>query len=132
MNFIYQHFNVEIFSSINISYFHSLCEYYNKSNLKDIIQLLIDRGADVNSENENRCTPLHAMCNHYKKLDVKHLIEVVKLLIESGAKLNVRDDNEKTPLHYLWPHAKYEDKEDKENVELVRLVNFILEKGGEV
>ena len=54
-------------------------------------ELLIQRGADLGSRDNDSRTPLHiaALQGH---------LETVKLLLECGADRNIRDDENKTPL----------------------------------
>ena len=60
---------------------------------KDIADLLIAKGADVNAkEAKNRITPLHWAVWRGRK-------EIVELLIAKGADLNVKNKDEGTPLH---------------------------------
>ena len=58
---------------------------------KEIVQLLIANGADVNAKADDGCTPLHdAAWSGYK--------EIVELLITAGADVNAGDKNGATPL----------------------------------
>jgi uncharacterized protein len=59
---------------------------------KDIIELLLANGADVNVKAKNGDTPLHsAMENSYK--------DVVELLLTHGADTNAKEKDGWTPLH---------------------------------
>ena len=55
----------------------------------DVMQLLIDRGADVHAVNDKGLTPLH----------LAQYAEAVDLLVKAGADVNVRDEAGQTPLH---------------------------------
>jgi hypothetical protein len=59
----------------------------------NIVTMLIENGADVNSKDKFSRTPLHMAATTDK-------IHVVKLLIENGADINAQDHNGRTPLAY--------------------------------
>ena len=57
-----------------------------------VVELLLDRGAQVDELDGDGCTPLHwAAANGHPS--------VVKLLLKSGATVDPKTDNGKTPLH---------------------------------
>ena len=60
---------------------------------KEIIELLIAAGADVNADEGTGLTPLHSAANHGRK-------EIAKLLIAAGADVNAKDVLDVTPLDY--------------------------------
>ncbi len=55
-------------------------------------QRLMALGVDVNAQDKNGLTPLHAAANHRS-------YEVAELLISQGANVNAQDKNGLTPLH---------------------------------
>jgi ankyrin repeat protein len=63
---------------------------------KEIAELLISKGADVNAKGEDGWTPLHEAAWDDRK-------EIAELLISKGADVNAKNDIESTPLH----HAAY-------------------------
>ncbi len=74
--------------------------------LKDIAELLIAKGADVNAKNNLNWTPLHSAVYGHK--------DIVELLITEGANVNARDGADRTPLFYA------KDEGNAEIVELLR------------
>jgi len=67
--------------------------HYAAHSFANIIQLLIDHGANVNVKDQNGKTPLHIAA-------VVPYMEGMQVLIEHGANVNAVDDNGKTPLDY--------------------------------
>ena len=60
---------------------------------KEIIELLINKGSDINAKNKDLLTPLHvAIGCHCEK-------EIIELLINKGSDVNAKADNLSTPLH---------------------------------
>jgi ankyrin repeat protein len=66
---------------------------------KETISYIIEKGANVNAQNDDGIAPLHIACT----------IENAKLLIEAGADINLKDNNGNTPLHI---HASERDSDD--------------------
>ena len=67
---------------------------------KEIVELLVESGADVNAQNQNDhwgTTPLHAAAH-------ANQTAIALKLIESGADINAGDRNGKTPLHHTTMH----------------------------
>ena len=67
---------------------------------KDLVDVLLNFGADVNAENSNDhwgTTPLHAAAH-------ANQTAIAKKLLEHGANLNARDMNGKTPLDHTEFH----------------------------
>jgi len=80
----------------------------------ELVELLLDKGADPNSKNENGETPLHKACYWNR-------IEIAKLLIERGADVDAKDVIGQTPLHLAVHHHN--------RIELAKL---LLERGADV
>ena len=67
-----------------------LAARYNCS--AELVEILIEAGADVNAVNSDRYSPLH-----YASYENP---AVVPVLLEAGAKVNVLDKNQRSPLFY--------------------------------
>ena len=71
---------------------------YKYRDTKEIIELLLRHGADINEQDDHGLTPLHYAAIHCTDND----IEIVKILFKHGADPNVRanfSSRGKTPLH---------------------------------
>jgi ankyrin repeat protein len=65
------------------------------------VELLIEKGADVNAKKENGCTPLMFAVSG------SMTPEIVSLLLEEGAEIEAKDNNLMTPLMYANAFADY-------------------------
>jgi len=72
---------------------------------KEIVELLIAKGANVNAKDNWNWTPLHSAVYGHK--------DIVELLITEGANVNARDGADRTPLFYA---------KDEGNAEIVELL----------
>ncbi|XP_070185256.1 ankyrin repeat and KH domain-containing protein 1-like isoform X2 [Littorina saxatilis] len=79
----------------------------------DKVKLLLDRGANVNAENEQGVTPLHVSC-------LLGDMELLDVLVQHGGAVDTRDEKGDTPLH----KACFEGH--------VLLVSRLLEEGADV
>jgi ankyrin repeat protein len=68
---------------------------------KDVAELLLANGADVNARDKMGKTPLHDAARHNSK-------DVAELLLAKGADVNARDKRGRTPLHLA---ARYNSKD---------------------
>jgi hypothetical protein len=84
---------------------------YNKGHI-DIVKLLLNNGADVNSKGNLVNTPLHWAAFNGN-------IEIVKLLLEKGADFNLKYICVHTPLHFADSEGHIEI------VKLLLLINLI-------
>lgn len=63
-----------------------------KKGLKQLILFLIEKGININSQDEDGETPLHYAAR-------KNRPEIINLLLDHGAQINVQDNVKDTPLH---------------------------------
>jgi len=90
-----------VLSESSICYRNDILFYAAYNNNKEIVQILIDKGADLNRR-VNEKTPLI-----WAVATVKSGSEVAKLLIDSGVSLNAQDVHGRTALIWAaWMHKK--------------------------
>jgi ankyrin repeat protein len=86
----------------------------------EVVQFLLDNGADVNAQRDDLRTPLHLALNVGE-------LNVAQLLLERQADVNARNDDGQTPLHLLTRGEVPLDKEDGFD-----LVKLLLKRGANV
>ena len=116
------------------------------SNYLDVVDLLINLGADINASSENGRTPILEACSTNVDV-VEYLLkhgadvnipgkdgetclmvavwseEICQILIEYGATVNARDKSGNTALHRAITHHDYSDQED--------VVQFLIDHGSD-
>ena len=92
-------------------------EYESQEAGSRVAQLLLDRGADVNSQCYDRSTPLHLASYNGK-------LEIARLLLDRGADVNAESSDGETSLHSV-SCSKYEEAD-------IRVAELLLECGADV
>ena len=77
----------------------------SKAGIRDVVRILLDRGAKVNATNKRGETPLYQLLQVSRgdKLGVAQL-----LLLGRGADANRQNDDYMTPLHFASEHGSLE------------------------
>ena len=70
-------------------------------NRTDVIECLVDEGADVNRQGNDKDTPLHLAARWNNT-------EAARLLFDSGADINLKNDHNETPLDVVRKGSKVE------------------------
>ena len=80
---------------------------------KEIVNLLIQKGADINAKNKKEGTSLHDAAEAGQS-------EIVELLIDSGADVSTKNNGGATPMHF----AAFYGQED--------VIELLIDKGADV
>nr|CAH0103688.1 unnamed protein product [Daphnia galeata] len=99
----------------------TVCRYYDKENLIDIVKLLIEKNIDVNCINNDGFNALNLVCQNYKK---ENLIDIVRLLIEKNIDVNLKNND---GWNALLTVCRYYDKEN-----LIDIVKLLINKNIDV
>ncbi|KAF9572804.1 hypothetical protein EC968_009443 [Mortierella alpina] len=83
---------------------HFVCEQY--SNPVEVILFLVRSGADCNSRDSKKRTPLMVLLQNAKVSSTKVLLEAMRALLKHGAQAKSGDYQQRSPLHYAILHCK--------------------------
>ncbi|KAG0262258.1 hypothetical protein BG011_000164 [Mortierella polycephala] len=100
---------------------HFICEQY--PNPLETVQFLIRSGADSNSRDAKKRTPLMVLLQNNRIVSTKVLLETMRALFKYGAQAKTMDHQfQRTPLHYAILHCK----------EPAPVMELLLKKGADV
>ena len=77
--------------------------YSDWARFKDIVRLLLERGAYANARDEDNATALHLASSGYG-------LPIVLVLLNGGANASAKDNSGQTPLHRLLTNGHYDEK----------------------
>ncbi|WP_039458460.1 ankyrin repeat domain-containing protein [Candidatus Jidaibacter acanthamoebae] len=83
----------------------------SSNKLIDLAEYVINKGADLNSQDSEGNTPLHILMKN-NEIDIDKRLELANLLIEKGVNVNAQNNKGDTPLHVLvrCKEISYPDK----------------------
>ena len=87
----------------------------------EVVRLLIDSEANVNSMDTNDITPLHSAMEFGS-------VEIVRLLIDNGADVNAQDFELDSPLHWAVMRPIHPTRKDA----YIKVVRILLDNGADV
>ena len=96
---------------------HIACSYSNA----DIVQLLLDKDANVNLRDDGGDTPLHIACN--RKTFTESTYNIVELLVKNGADVNAKNKDNQPPLYRVLLVDPHKSK--------ITVALYLIEKGAE-
>ena len=83
----------------------------------DVLQYLVDQGADVNAKDNMGRTPLHDKAAYDADFDM------MKCLVENGADVNAKTDKNATPLHFAADNGYHSS---------IHFLGLLIENGADV
>jgi ankyrin repeat protein len=114
--------NVNAVDSNKATPLHVLCQYYHDSNLKDIVEILIEKQINVSTQTDkDQRTALHCLCENQSGKSFK---DVIELLIKNGADVTKTSYRSQNALHLLCEKYKGSDMLD--------VIKLLIEKGIQV
>lgn len=91
-----------------------LCEKYKGYDLVNIMETLVEKGADINSKTDRGENALHIVCQNYQN---PRLTDVIEYLIEKGIDVNAKDEKGHDALYYLRKRSSPTDPLELQRLE---------------
>ena len=80
-----------------------------KNGRKEVVEYLVDNGANLNAKNANDQSPIHLLTQVRKpnlhNVSSQKLVEIVNILVDKGANINQKDSNDDSPLLLVLQNA---------------------------
>ena len=92
----------------------------------DFVKFFIDKGANVNSTNNDGVSILSRIVRYGGNE------QMIKLFIEKGAKVNVQDNEGWTPLHYAMKALPFSSSKEDEYESRLEIVDYLVSKGADL
>jgi ankyrin repeat protein len=102
--------DIHIRAEFGISPLHLAASPWIKHDQVDIMQVLLDHGADPSARDDDNSTPLHHSSWWGKKYKVscRGTVEGTRLLLEHGAIIDAEDREGRTPLQLALEHGRHD------------------------
>ena len=100
--------DIHIRTNFGKSPLHLAASSDNEDDQVDIVQVLLDHGADPNARDDDNSTPLHHSSLWQKKgyLTTRGTVEGTRLLLKYGAIIDAEDNEGRTPLQLALEHGR--------------------------
>jgi ankyrin repeat protein len=79
-------------------FYHVFANPDTSKDVHGVAQLLLERGADVNTPDKDHSTPLHLASSRQR-------LDLVQVLLDNGANVNAKDIVGRTPLHRIFGNS---------------------------
>ena len=106
-----------------LSLLHIACMFHHL----ELVELLLDNGANINSTNNNGSTPLHIACKYNFEDCIGDKLGVVELLLKKNIDFKIKNKDGMTALHMLCRYH-YQDKNVAHVYALIKYGSHVNEK----
>ena len=100
---------------------------------QELIQWLVDHGADINMPDKHGSTPLHSAVSKYCDIGGEYFFSLVRWLVDHGADINMPGEYGRTPLRDLF-QGILEEYEEYKYVDgrSFSLVEWLIDRGANI
>jgi ankyrin repeat protein len=111
--------NVDVRGKREQTTLHKTIYWHDKLAI-EVVQFLLEHGADLNAQRNDLWTPLHLAAYNGN-------LAVARILLDHGADVNLRNDDDQAPLHLLSGQETFQDEKDVSDI-----ARLLLERGANV